>query len=346
MGGGGDRTGGRHGVRVTVLLPARDAAGTLSAALASVRRQDVADWECVVVDDGSRDDTAAIAARAAAMDRRFRLLRRPRKGLVAALRAGLAAARGAFVARMDADDLMHPRRLGWQLRVLEADPGLAGVGGHVRLFPRHALGPGIREYAAWLSSVRTPEDVGREAFVECPLVHPTLCLHRKVLEGVGGWQDRDWPEDYDLVLRLLAAGHRLGVVPRPVLAWRRSPDSLQRRDPRYGLDRFTACKAWYLARGFLKSREDYVLWGYGQTGRSLCRALARHGLRPSHVVEVHPRRLGRQIQGAPVVPPEELLRLAPPRVVVSVAGTGPRETIRAWLRRHGFRELQDFVCAA
>ncbi len=133
---------------------------------------------------------------------------------------------------------------------------------------------------------------------------------------------------------------------RRLLAWRRHPRSLQRQDPRYGLDRFTACKAWYLARGFLAGRRDYVLWGYGQTGRALSRALAVHGLRPSHIVEVHPRRLGRRIQGAPVIPSEELARLRPARTVVSVAGASARAQIRGWMAGQGFRETRDFICAA
>ena len=89
-----------------------------------------------------------------------------------------------------------------------------------------------------------------------------------------------------------------------------------------------------------------MLWGHGDTGRALRRALAREGRHPSHIVEVHPRRLGTRIHGAPVVPPEELPRLRGRPVVASVAGAGPRSEIRRHLASLGFRELEDFVCAA
>src|SRR4029077_17185608 len=92
--------------RVSVLPPARDAAATLPAALRSLRRQTMADWECVLVDDGSLDGTAALAGVSAAEDSLFAVLATPRAGLVAALSAGLARCRGRYVARMDADDLM------------------------------------------------------------------------------------------------------------------------------------------------------------------------------------------------------------------------------------------------
>jgi hypothetical protein len=160
-----------------------------------------------------------------------------------------------------------------------------------------------------------------------------------------GYADRGWPEDYDLVLRTLAAGHRMGIVPRRLLCWRDRPERLSRTDARYALDRFTACKAHFLAAGFLSST-TYVLWGYGGTGRALHRALAPLGRTPSHIVEVKATRLGQRIHGAPVVPPEavEALRGAP--LVVSVARAGPRAEIRAALQAMGFSEGEDYICAA
>ncbi|MCG8591563.1 MAG: glycosyltransferase [Proteobacteria bacterium] len=89
---------------ISVLMPVRDAAETLPLALASVLRQRGADFECLVVDDGSTDGSDALAAAWAANDPRIRALPGPRRGLVATLQRGLAACRGAFVARMDADD--------------------------------------------------------------------------------------------------------------------------------------------------------------------------------------------------------------------------------------------------
>ncbi|MCX5738329.1 MAG: glycosyltransferase family 2 protein, partial [Proteobacteria bacterium] len=119
--------------RVSVLLPARDAAATLPACLASIRRQSESRFECVLVDDGSRDATRTIAESAARSDTRFRVIATDRHGLVAALNTGLAACRAPLIARMDADDLMHRDRLALQLGALAAQPQLAGVGCHVRV---------------------------------------------------------------------------------------------------------------------------------------------------------------------------------------------------------------------
>lgn len=332
-------------LRVSVLVPVRDAEATLASALTSVARQSEARFECVVVDDGSRDATRAIAQRFAARDARFRVLGAPREGLVAALNRGLAACRAPLVARMDGDDLMRRARLARQCDALDAEPELAGVGCHVRVFPRAGLSDGRRAYEAWLNSLASSADVRRDAFVECPLAHPSLVLRRDLLLSFG-YRDAGWPEDYDLVLRLLGAGHALGVVPERLLAWRDGEARLSRSHPAYAPAAFVACKAAFLARGFLAPHARYALWGYGSTGRALRRALAAHGKQLARVIELHPRRLGQRIHGAEVLPPASLREKSALPLLVSVAGAGPRAEIRSELAALGYRESVDFVCAA
>lgn len=330
---------------MSILLPAWNAATTLPGCLRSVARQTFTDWECIVVDDGSTDDTLALARDAARRDPRIRVVAIAHGGIVGALQAGLAACRGRWVARMDADDVMHRDRLRLQRDALCADPTLAGVGCHVRIVPRRGLRDGFRGYEAWLASVDSPARVRDDAFVESPLVHPTLTIDRGVLSAIG-YRAVDWPEDYDLVLRLLAAGHRLGVVPRRLLCWRDAPHRLTRTDPHYGLDRITACKAAFLAEGFLASSARYTLWGYGDTGRALRQALARHDKHPALIVELHPGRLGNTIHGAPVIPPDELPQHPRWPLLASVAGAEARGLIRSALATMGYVEGADFVCAA
>jgi len=330
---------------ISILLPVRDASPTLAAALRSIQAQSEQRFECIAVDDGSSDSSLEILRACAGRDPRFRVVACPPRGIVAALSAGLELCRGAFVARMDADDLMHRSRLARQLALLQGDPSLSGVGCHVRLFPRRPLTAGRLAYEAWLCSLRSPEDVARDAYVECPLAHPTFFLRREVLLAQG-YADRGWPEDYDLVLRLLTAKARLGVVPEPLLLWRDGPTRLSRTGDAYRLERFTACKAYYLAHNFLAQQRSYVLWGYGDTGRALSRALRALGKQPSHIVELHPGRLGQRIFGAAVVPPQALSGLRGERIVVSVAGEHARALIRAELVRLNLCEGTDYVCAA
>jgi glycosyltransferase involved in cell wall biosynthesis len=313
--------------------------------LRSVARQTETDWECVVVDDGSTDGTANIVRELAGRDARFRLLSLPHAGIVAALNAGLGECRGELVARMDADDLMQRRRLERQRAALAAHADWVGVGCHVRLFPRRGMTEGLRSYERWLSSIRDAADVAREAFVECPLAHPTLMLRHEVLQRAG-YRDTTWPEDYDLVLRLLAGGATLGMVPERLLHWRDGAGRLSRRSARYSIAAFVSCKAEFLARGFLKNVDRYVLWGYGDTGKALAESLAHHGKRPSAIIELHPGRLGQLIRGVRVIPPDALPSVTRLPLLVSVAGITPRTEIRNALAGMGFIEKIDFICCA
>jgi len=331
--------------RISILLPARNAERTLGAGLESILRQTEPDWECVLIDDGSTDRTAECMQDFAGRDARFRPLSTSACGLVAALNQGLARCRGKLVARMDADDVMLRRRLELQAAALARAPELDAVGCHVRIFPNTRLGEGRQSYQRWLNAIDGPASVAREAFVECPVAHPTLMIRRECLESYR-YRDMGWPEDYDLILRMLTSGRSIGMVASRLLCWRDHPDRLSRTAATYAIERFTDCKAAFLAAGFLARSEHYILWGHGGTGRALKRALGVHGKRPAQIVEVHPGRLGNVVSGAPFIAPDRLMEVPRLPIVVSVAGAGPRAEIRAALDGMGFRELVDYVCAA
>ncbi|MCZ6873717.1 MAG: glycosyltransferase family A protein [bacterium] len=330
---------------VSILLPVWNAATTLAACLRSIQRQTTSCWQCIIVDDGSDDGSLACAHRFAAADARFVVVSIPHRGVVTALNTGLDYCHGPLIARMDADDLMHRKRLAVQVQALNNTPQLVAIGCHVRLFPRRHLRQGRLAYERWLGSIDSAQRVCQDAFVECPIAHPTLMIRRQVLLALG-YRDRGWPEDYDLILRLLSQGSAVGVVPRRLLSWRDHPQRLSRVDPRYALASFTACKAAFLAAHFLADSETYILWGYGSTGKALRRALLPYAKRPSYIVELHPGRLGKRIHHALVIAPEALTQTPRHPVVVSVAGLQARTEIRQSMAAMGFVEGRDFVCAA
>jgi hypothetical protein len=183
--------------------------------------------------------------------------------------------------------------------------------------------------------------------VECPLAHPTFFARREVFARFP-YRDRPWPEDYDWVLRVLEAGLVLGNVAEPLLEWRDTPARLSRTSDRYGIDRFVTCKAQFLANHWLKHDDRYVLWGYGDTGRSLARALSNLGKMPSTILERHPRRIGQIILGAKVMAPEDAMSSIThdTKVIVSVAGAKPREEVRRVALALGLEEGRHFLCAA
>jgi len=105
--------------RVSVITPAYNAAGTLAETITSVQAQTFDDWEMIVIDDGSTDNTAFIVTNAAEIDARIRLLKQENTGVGAARRAGIEAANGRYIAFLDSDDLWLPQKLEHQLAFME-----------------------------------------------------------------------------------------------------------------------------------------------------------------------------------------------------------------------------------
>ena len=328
-----------NGPRVSVLLPVRDEEAYLAECLASLSAQTLADFEAIVVDDGSTDESAAIAERHARTDSRFRVVRRQPAGMVAASERARAEARAPLVARMDADDVALPERLELQVAAIEEE-GVAAVGGRVEYFPEPTAG--MRAYADWLNSLVTVEAAMRDLWVECPLPGPGLTARAELVS----YRDRGWPEDYDLVLRIWEAGGRFRNVDALVHRWRDHPRRLTRTQPAYGLDAFRRCKAHFLRRTLLAGRRAAVVWGAGPTGKAFARDLATAGTPLAAFVEVDPRKLGKRIHGAPVVPVERAGDFPGTLALGAVSGPEGRARVRTLAAGLGLVEGRDFVAVA
>lgn len=328
---------------VSILLTVRDEEQHLPAALASLFRQTHSDWELVAVNDGSTDSTGALLDAAAGRDPRVRVLHRPPLGLVAALNDGLEDCRAPLVARMDGDDLCHPRRFERQARFLATHPETALVSCRVRHFPRRLLRDGMLAYEHWQNGLADHDDVLRDLYVESPFVHPSVMFRREAVRALGGYRDCTWPEDYDLWLRMALSGARFARLPDTLFFWRDRPERLTRTSAAYALEAFRRCKAHHLCRSFLAGASGVTLWGAGIEGKGWRKALQREGVGVRRWVEVDPRKLGQVIHGAPVVG-IDALRPGDGKTLVTVGARGARAQVRQFAGQVGLREGVDFVC--
>lgn len=198
---------------VSVIVPTHNYGRFLGEAIGSLGRQGDVDWECVVVDDGSTDDTAEIVAALAASDGRISYLAQAATGPSAARNAGLAATSGEFVQFLDADDFLGPRKLRHQLEAFERHPQADVVYGSVRYFIEGVAGdreddsgrrwierPESRAVSGPGSSVLASLVDDNFMVVEAPLIR------RSVLERVGGFDARiQRMEDWECWLRCALA---------------------------------------------------------------------------------------------------------------------------------------------
>jgi len=276
--------------RLSVLLPVRDARPWLTSSLASLWRQSFRDFEVIAVDDGSRDGSGEILDRAAKHEPRLRVLHTPPRGLPAALNHALAAARGGWIARHDADDLSHRERFALQLAALERAPEVDVLGTRLRLFPAAQVTAGMRRWSEWHNSLLHHDDMERESLIDSVLAHGTAMIRRSALESVDGWQERGWAEDMDLWLRLLARGARFAKLGRTLYAWRQHPASATRRDPRYTRARMDALRIHALENRPLGRARHATVIGVGASLERWTRLLRHHGWSVTAVTRPRPDR--------------------------------------------------------
>lgn len=202
-------------IRVSVIMPMRNAEAFVQDALASVLAERAIALEVVVIDDGSTDDSRARAL--AVGDPRVRLLDGPRQGISAALNLGLEQARGEILMRCDADDLYPPDRIARQVAWLDAHPGHGAICGAFSTMdmagrPLARLGVSDRE---------EPEDIDAE--LRQGVTRTSLCtfaIRRDHAERVGGFRGYfETSEDIDYLLRLGEHG-RVAYIPHNTYHYR------------------------------------------------------------------------------------------------------------------------------
>jgi glycosyltransferase involved in cell wall biosynthesis len=331
--------------RVSIVLPVFNAATTLPACVNSILAQTLNDWELIAVDDGSTDGSTEALKELQRCDERIRVLSPGRIGLVAAINLGHAAATTELIARMDADDIMHPDRLRKQSAYLKSHSGIAVLATRVRLFPDEAVEAGYREYVRWQNECLTPEQIAGNIYVESPLANPSVMWRRSVFERFGPYRNGAFPEDYEFWLRLHAAGIRMAKLPEILLDWRESPNRATRNDPRFSRDAFNHIRAEYLARDErLRSGRDIVVWGAGRVTRQRVRLIEERGVTISAYVDIDPRKIGGSIDRAAVHAPEWLQQPVKPFVLVYVTNHGARDQIRRKLEQMEYRIADDFLC--
>jgi len=214
--------------RVSVVIPCYRQAQFLPEAIASVVAQTFTDWEIIIVDDGSPDDTAAVAQRliAAHPDRRIRLIRQENRGLAEARNAGIRVARAPYILPLDADDMLEPEMLAQTVAALDAHPEVGFVYTDVRRF------------GAENNVMRTlPYSLERLRFEN--LMMPATLFRREAWEQVGGFRTFkpvQGYEDRDFWVSLAEAGWKGLHISQPLLRYRRTEGSMLSQARRHDLE--------------------------------------------------------------------------------------------------------------
>lgn len=233
---------------ISVVLPVYNGAADVERAVDTILTQTFTDFELILINDGSKDNSAEVLA--SMTDPRIRLFHQDNMGLAGTLNRGIGLARGRYIARQDQDDLAHPERFAKQVAFLEQHPdhGLLGTAAQI-----------------WVGDTPTerahdhPTDHGALSFellFNNPFVHSSIMMRKATVEGVGGYTTdpaRQPPEDYELWSRMARAA-RVANLSERLLVYREVPASMSRTGPNPFLERLVLICAENLAAVLGQSR--------------------------------------------------------------------------------------------
>lgn len=244
--------------KISVLMGIYNCSSTLEQAIASVQNQTYTNWELILCDDGSSDNTYQVAQALAAKDSRIVLLRNIKNlGLNQTLNNCLVVATGDYIARMDGDDDCVPERFERQLDLLEHHPEFQITSCPMKLFD---------ETGEW-GQTTVPEYPSPEDVVSgTPISHAAVMLRKECMDAVGGYTvDKRMlrVEDVNLWIKLYAAGYRCHNIQEPLYRMRNDQNALNRRKYIYRVNsvyvRLQGCKMLHLGFGsYLSSIQPMI----------------------------------------------------------------------------------------
>jgi len=207
--------------QISVILPIYNASAYLHEALESVLQQTFTDFELLVIDDGSTDNSVEIVK--SYDDWRIRLISNAHD-FISSLNKGIEAATGKYIARMDADDVMLPHRLETQFQFMETDMDIDICGSFAECF-------GIRQQI--MQNVIKHRQIISMLLLTNPLIHPSVMIRRTVFGNGHSLRYPDgYPcaEDYKLWTVLAGKGYRFANIPEVLMRYRRSSSQVTERD--------------------------------------------------------------------------------------------------------------------
>lgn len=210
---------------LSVVMSVYNAESYLRKAVDSVLDQTFKDFEFIIIDDCSTDNSLQILEAYAQKDNRITLIKKDRnkgaEGFIENLNLGLQKSKGKYIARMDADDISVPERFEKQLIFLDSDPELFMVGSSLEMIDEND------NFIKILTAL--PDDVAikKAMFKNIALYHPSLMFRN---DNIHYREKMQSCEDYDLFFRLMLAGKKMANIPEPLLRYRVLPASMSRKD--------------------------------------------------------------------------------------------------------------------
>ncbi len=327
---------------ISILMSFYNAAPFLTECLNSAINQTESSWEFILVNNHSTDQSYQIAQEFVSKDPRFKLHNNPGYGIVPALQTALSLAKGQFITRMDADDIMPPQKLHSLLHALrKSGPGFVSTG-LVSYFSHEGNpGEGYIKYANWLNSLTTNGTNFSDIYRECVIPSPCWMTAKEDLIKAGAFEPEIYPEDYELCFRFYQHGLKIAPVNEILHYWRDYPSRTSRNDPRYANPHYFELKLPRFLQLECKDAKEIVLWGGGSKGKNIAKWLINHNI-SFHWIIGNTAKHGHQIYGQTIQNEKFIHSLQNPKIIIAFGNRQEQQSVQSFLESAGLKRSKHF----
>ncbi|EHQ27362.1 glycosyltransferase family 2 protein [Mucilaginibacter paludis] len=242
--------------QITVLMPAYNAADYIAPAIQSVLDQTFIDFELLIINDGSTDDTLAVIN--TFDDQRIVVITQPNGGVACALNTGLIYARAPYIARFDADDICYPKRLETQYDFMVSNPEYDILGSAVDYTDMHG-----QHVFNFQPPAYSNEQIRQLNYTVCPFIHSSVFYKKEVIIGFGGYDKSAYSFEDHLLWRNILRSVKAFNFSQPLIKVRLNPESIT-IDEKWRSREFRRIKYTALKNGYISAEEGQQLKAIGK----------------------------------------------------------------------------------
>lgn len=326
---------------VSILIPFKNTAEFLPECLQSIINQSYKNWELLIVDDGSTDESFKLVEKFSNDDSRIKLFKNNGSGIICALRLAFSKSKGELITRMDSDDIMSSNKLEVLSNNLLKYGRKHVAIGLVHYFSETGIGDGYSKYEAWINNLTKTGTNYSEIYKECVIPSPCWMVFREDLINADAFNSNRYPEDYDLTFRFYKNNYKCIPCATVLHQWRDYATRASRTDPHYAHNYLLDLKLHYFLKLDYDNTRPLTLWGAGDKGKTIAKTLIENEI-PFDWICDNPKKIGRDIYGKELKPFRFLKQIKNPQSIITVANTEAQKQIRSYLKKLELQSMKDY----
>lgn len=327
---------------ISILTPFKNTELFLEECITSIIQQTYTNWELLIIDDHSNDNSHNIVTKFAKKDSRIKLFKNSGSGLIDALKLAFSKSTGELITRMDSDDIMLPRKLEVLSNNLIKYGKKHVAVGLVKYFAKDGIKSGFKNYENWLNTLTKLGTNYNEIYKECVIPSPCWMIYKDDLIACDAFNPNIYPEDYDLTFRFYKKNYKCIPCQDILHNWRDYSTRTSRTHEHYAENHFIPLKINHFLDIDYDNHKTLTVWGAGTKGKIVAKTLIHKNIDFEWICD-NPKKIGKAIYGKTLKNFKALDQIKNPQSIITVANQTAQKEIRAYLHGLNLNPKKDYV---